>query len=169
MINTVARISLVLVVLLTLQTTVLAEPLLGARADLLLLFAIAVGLAEGADRGAMFGFLAGFLLDLVVHGTPVGFFALGFTVVGYVTGVVQHAVLRTAWWIPVLSAFVASALGVCFLAVVYTMLGQNGLFDRHLLTIAAVVSVVNAILILPMMRIVRWALPPAPRPGRLAI
>src|SRR5262249_36604752 len=100
-INTVARLSLVLVVLLTLQTTVLAEPIIGARADLMLLFAIAVGLTAGAERGAIFGFIAGFLLDLVVHGTPVGFFALGFTVVGYMTGVLHHAVLRTAWWIPV--------------------------------------------------------------------
>src|SRR5690242_21333202 len=39
-----------------------------------------------------------------------------YTLVGYVVGMLQAGVLRAAWWIPVLTAFGASALGVLTLA-----------------------------------------------------
>jgi rod shape-determining protein MreD len=158
---TAARTSLLLLILVTLQTTLFADlPVFGARADIMLLFVIAVGLTGGADRGAMWGFIAGLCLDLAVHGTPVGFFALAYTLIGYSVGVLQHGVLRAAWWIPVLSTIVASALGVLALAVIGTMIGQDDLFNTHLLVIAGVVAGFNALLIFPMMRAVRWAIPP---------
>jgi len=168
---TVARTSLLLLILITLQTTLFARlPIFGARADIMLLFVIAAALTGGADRGAMWGFIAGFCLDLAVHGTPVGFFALAYTIVGYCVGVLQHGVLRAAWWIPMVTTIVASALGVLALALIGTMIGQEGLFTQHLLVIAGVVAVVNAFLIFPMMRAVRWAIPEhEPTSGRLAV
>jgi ABC-type amino acid transport system permease subunit len=102
-----------------------------------------------------------------VHGTPTGFFALGHTLVGYIVGMAQAGVLRAAWWIPVLTTLGGSVLGVVTLAVVGKFLGLEGLFDRHLLTICAVVAVINAALVLPMMRVVRWSLPVVTRSGRL--
>ncbi len=163
-----ARPAFVLFVLLTLQTALFAPlDLFGARAEVVLLLPIAAGIAGGADRGAIVGFIAGLALDLVVHGTPAGFFALGYTLTGYAVGVTQAGVLRAAWWIPVLSAIGGSALGIVMLSVIGKFIGLEGLLDRHLLTVAAVVAVVNALLILPMMRVMRWALPVTTRSGRL--
>jgi rod shape-determining protein MreD len=162
------RPAFVLFVLLTLQTTLFADlDFFGAKGDVMLLLPIAAGIAGGRDRGAIVGFAAGFALDLVVHGTPTGFFALGYTLVGYIVGMAQAGVLRAAWWIPVLTAFGGSVLGVVTLAVVGKFLGLEGLFDRHLLTICMVVAVVNAALVLPMMRVVRWSMPMVTRSGRL--
>jgi rod shape-determining protein MreD len=163
-----ARPAFVVFVLVTLQTTLLADiDVFGARGDIVMLLPIAAGIAGGRERGAIVGFIAGFALDLVVHGTPTGFFALGYTLVGYFVGMVQAGVLRAAWWIPVLTALGGSALGVLTLAIVGKFIGLEVPFDRKLVTIALVVAVLNAMLVLPMMRVTRWALPVTSRGGRL--
>jgi rod shape-determining protein MreD len=162
------RPAFVVFVLLTLQTTLFADlDIFGAKGDVMLLLPIAAGINGGRDRGAIVGFIAGLALDLVVHGTPTGFFALGYTLVGYIVGMAQAGVLRAAWWIPVLTAFGGSLLGVVTLAVVGKFLGLEGLFNRHLVTIGAVVAVVNAALVLPMIRVTRWSMPVVTRSGRL--
>jgi rod shape-determining protein MreD len=158
----------VIFVLLTLQTSLFADlDFFGAKAEIVLLLPIAAGIAGGRERGAIVGFVAGLALDLVVHGTPTGFFALGYTLVGYIVGMAQAGVLRAAWWIPVATAFIGSALGIVTLAVVGKFIGQEGLFDRKLLTVCLVVAVINSALVLPMMRVVRWSLPVVTRSGRL--
>jgi rod shape-determining protein MreD len=162
------RPAFVLFVLVTLQTTLFADlDFFGAKGDIMLLLPIAAGINGGRDRGAIVGFLSGMTLDLVVHGTPTGFFALGYTLVGYIVGMAQAGVLRAAWWIPVLTTLGGSMLGVVTLAVVGKFLGLEGLFNRHLLTICAVVAIINAALVLPMMRVVRWSMPVVTRSGRL--
>jgi len=155
-------------VLVTLQTTLLADlDLFSAKGDIVMLLPIAAGISGGRERGAIIGFIAGLSLDLVVHGTPTGFFALGYTLVGYIVGMLQAGVLRAAWWIPVATALGGSALGEFTLAVVGKFIGLEGLFNRHLVAVCAVVAVLNALLILPMMRVTKWALPVVSRSGRL--
>lgn len=163
-----ARPAFVLFVLLTVQTTLFADlDIFGAKGDVMLLLPIAAGITGGRDRGAIVGFITGLALDLVVHGTPTGFFALGYTLAGYVVGMMQAGVLRAAWWIPVLTAFGGSVFGVVTLAIVGKFLGLEGLFNRHLLTVCAVVAVINAALVIPMLRVVRWSMPVVTRSGRL--
>src|SRR3954451_17931754 len=154
--------------MLTLQTTLIARlEFFGAQADVMMLLPSAAGINGGRDRGAIVGFVAGFTFDLIVHGTPTGFFALGYTLVGYIVGMAQAGVLRAAWWIPVVTALGASALGIVILAVLGKFLGLEGLFDRHLVTVCAVVAVVHALLVSPMTRVARWAMPVMTRSGRL--
>jgi rod shape-determining protein MreD len=162
------RAAFVIFLAVTLQTTLIADlDLFGAKGDLMLLLPIAAGINGGRDRGAIVGFVSGLTLDLVVHGTPTGFFALGYTLVGYIVGMAQAGVLRAAWWIPVLTALAGSVLGVFTLAVVGKFLGLEGLFGPHLLKICAVVAILNAALVLPTMRVVRWSMPVVTRSGRL--
>lgn len=162
------RPAFVIFLALTLQATLIAElDLFGAKGDIMLLLPIAAGINGGRDRGAIVGFVSGLALDLVVHGTPTGFFALGYTLVGYIVGMAQAGVLRAAWWIPVLTALGASVLGVVTLAVLGKFLGLEGLFDPHLLKICAVVAILNGALVLPMIRAVRWSMPVVTRSGRL--
>jgi rod shape-determining protein MreD len=164
-----ARPAFVIFMLLMLQTALLADlDLFGAKGDVVMLLPIAAGIAGGRERGAIVGFIAGLSLDLVVHGTPTGFFALGYTLVGYVVGMLQAGVLRAAWWIPVVTALGGSVLGVLTLAVVGKFIGIEGLFNvNHLARVCIVVAVLNALLVLPMMRVTKWALPVVSRSGRL--
>jgi rod shape-determining protein MreD len=160
---------LVIFVLVTLQTTLVADlAVKGTCADIVMLLPIAVGIARGRDEGAIAGFAAGLVLDLVVHGTPVGFFALGYTLVGYIVGMTQATVLRAAWWIPVLTAIGGSAIGVLILGLLAKTVGLDGYLDSHLAVVAGAVALVNAVLVLPMLRVVRWALPAPSGAGRLA-
>jgi rod shape-determining protein MreD len=168
------RLGLIIFVLVTLQTTLIAD--LAVRrngnttcADIVMLLPIAVGIVHGRDEGAIAGFAAGFVLDLVVHGTPVGFFALGYTLTGYIVGMTQATVLRAAWWIPVLTAIGGSVIGVLTLGLLANIVGLEGFLDSHLAVVAGAVAVVNAVLIHPMLRVVRWALPAPTGAGRLVV
>lgn len=162
------RFALAVFTVVVVQTSLVADvSIAGAYGDIVMLVPIAAGIQHGRDDGAIAGFVAGLALDLVVHGTPVGFFALGYTLTGYVVGMSKATVLRAAWWIPVLTALAGSALGVVVLGLLAKMLGLEGFLDLHLLTVAAVVAVLNSVLVLPMLRVVRWALPAETR-GRLA-
>jgi rod shape-determining protein MreD len=166
----IARLGFVIFVVVTLQTTLVADlTLRDTCADIVMLVPIAVAIVHGRDDGAIAGFSAGIVLDLVVHGTPVGFFALGYTLTGYIVGMTQATVLRAAWWIPVLTAIGGSAIGVFILGLLANIVGLEGYLDSHLLVVAAVVGLVNGVLVLPMIRVVRWALPVPTGSGRLVI
>lgn len=151
-----ARTSFVFVVALTLQLGVGNQIVVfGAVGDLMLLVAVAAGLAAGPDQGAVIGFASGLLYDLMLQ-TPFGLSALTYALVAYAVGSLQDSVLRAAWWIPVASAATASAIGVILYGVFGTVLGED-LIGVSLLRIAAVVGVLNAIAAPVVVRSVRWA------------
>lgn len=163
----VVRWSLVLMAVLTLQTALVADlALFDARGDIVLLMAVAAGLVGGPERGAFVGFAGGLMFDLLVQ-TPFGLSALAYCVTGYAIGSFQSGVLRAAWWIPVLSAVAGSALGVVAFALGGEMVGQPDLVTSDLLAIVGVVATLNALLVLPAMRVARWAL--TDRTPRLAL
>jgi rod shape-determining protein MreD len=152
----VARVSLVLVLALTIQLAVAARlEVLGVQGDLMLLVAVAAGLTAGADRGAAVGFAAGLSFDLLVQ-SPFGLSALTYTLVAYMAGSLQDSVLRSAWWIPVVTAAVASAIGVILYGVFGTVVGED-LLELSLLRIALVVALLNAVAAPLVVRLVRWA------------
>jgi rod shape-determining protein MreD len=163
------RFGLVLITLLVLQTSLVADlPIFTVRADLLLLLTIAAGIADGPDRGAMVGFVAGFGFDLLVSQTPVGLYALAYCLTGYAVGMVQDSVLRASWWIPVASSFGASVFGIGLFAMLGTVLGQDHMVNERLTRIALIVALINALLILPMLRVIRWSFPLDRRSARLS-
>lgn len=151
----IARLSLVLVLLLTVQTTWLADirPF-GETGDLLLLLAIAAGMAGGPVRGAVVGFVAGIAMDLVLL-SPFGLSSLTYLAVGFVVGTVHDGVLRSAPWIPVLVTFLASAFGIVFLVMLGQLVGQQ-FRGPNLPRIIAVTSVMNTLLAFPALFLARW-------------
>ena len=156
-----ARFVLVLLLELTVQTTWLADlrPF-DAPGDLLLLMAIAAGLVAGPQRGAFVGFIAGLAIDLVLL-TPFGLSSLTYIAVGYAVGAVHGGVLRSAPWIPVAAAFVASCLGVLFYVVLGELVGQPFRLP-HLPTVVLVTAVINTLLVFPAMAVARWIEQAAP-------
>lgn len=149
------RTSFVLVVCLTIQLGIAPGlGLFGVQGDLLLLLAIAGGVAAGAERGAVIGFAAGVAYDLMLQ-TPFGLSALTYAVVAYLVGGMQDSVLRAAWWIPVLTAAAASVLGVILYGVFGSMLGED-LVGLALLRTAVIVGVLNAVAAPVVTRAMRW-------------
>ncbi len=149
------RLGSVVLVAVVLQTTWMAQlhPF-GTPGDLLLLLTIAAAMASGPIRGATVGFIAGLSMDLVVL-TPFGLSALAYLAVGYAVGTIHDGVLRSAPWIPVVVALVASAIGVVFYVVLGQLVGQQ-FRTPDLTRVVAVTSVMNAVLILPVLPVARW-------------
>lgn len=151
------RLPLMLIGALLLQTTVLARiRLFGVMPDFMLLLAVAAGISAGPTRGAALGFASGMVIDLFLP-TPLGLSALVFTLVGYGVGVANTGVLRSAWYIPMLTAGAGSMAGVVLYALVGSMLGER-MWTGHLVTIVAVVGVSNAALAPLAVRLVAWSL-----------
>lgn len=128
----------------------------GAAPDVMLLLAVAGGLVGGPVRGAVLGFAAGIAVDVFLR-TPMGLSALVFTVVGYAVGIVSTGVLTPSWYLPVVTASIASAAGVALYAFAGAMLGEP-MLNRRLATIVGVVAVGNAVLAIPVIRAVTWAM-----------
>ena len=126
---TVLRWAVVLFVTLLLQTTLVARlPLFQERGDIMLLMVIAAAIVGGPELGAVIGFVFGLSFDLVLQ-TPFGLSALAYCITGYAVGALQSSVLRSTWWIPVLSAIAGSAIGVVSFALLGDLLGQDGLLS----------------------------------------
>jgi len=164
------RAALALITLLVLQTTLIADlPVFAVRADLVLLVGPALTRAWPELPARLVGFVVGFGYDLLVSQTPLGLYALTYCLVGYAVGTVQQTVLRSSWWIPVGLSFGASAGGVTLFALLGTVLGQDGMVNDRLGRIALIVAIVNALLILPALRLVRATVPPERRAARLSL
>ncbi len=153
-----AKVAAVVFVLIVLQISLVAHVLLfGARADVVVVAAIAAGIAGGPSAGAIVGFGAGLVFDLLLP-TPVGMSALCYSVVGYCCGSVQASVLRASRWIPVATAAVAGAAYAVMFWLLGSVLSQPLPTMRDLPTIVAVIAAVSALWCLPLVRIFQFAL-----------
>lgn len=129
----------------------------GVMPDLMLLLAVAAGITGGQSSGAVVGFGSGLAIDLFLQ-TPLGLSALVFSMVGYAVGTAQTGILRSIWWIPVLTAFVASAAGEVLFALAGAMVGETQLVSGRLWVVALVVGATNALLTPLTVRSMAWAL-----------
>jgi rod shape-determining protein MreD len=130
----------------------------GVAANVLLLCAIAAGIAGGPERGALVGFAAGLLYDLLLPVSAIGLSALTFCIVGYVVGRYQGTVVRAARWVTMGIAGLASAAAMVLYVALGQLVNQANLLQRHLWVVVLVISVVNALLAPLAVWIMRWAL-----------
>jgi len=156
-----ARVVLVVLLFVTVQETVVLDLRLGGvHPDIMILLPIVAGIAGGPARGATMGFGAGLVADLFLP-TPFGLSALVGTLVGFAVGVATLALDRSALWLPPLAALAGSALYEGLYATLGSVLGQPQMLHVDLFRIIVVVSVTNAVLAIPALRLVTWALPAA--------
>lgn len=152
------RVPPVLLVVLVLHTAVFPQlRVFDVAADVLLLVAIVSGIVAGPERGATMGFVAGLLADSLLQ-TPFGLSALAYSLVGWWVGSMQTRILHATWWIPVLTAAVATAGGTLLFAVLGAVVGQDQLISWRLVPIMGVTALWSAVLSPPMTRLFRWAL-----------
>jgi rod shape-determining protein MreD len=159
------RVPLVVVTALVVHLSLLTRVhVAGVMPDLMLLLAIAGGITAGAVPGAMLGVVSGLAVDVFLE-TPLGLSSLVFSLVGYSVGVAQTGILRSAWWIPMLTAFLASAAGELLFALAGAVVGTTPIDVGHLLVVVAVVGVTNALLAPLAVRLVGWSLAHHSTPG----
>ncbi len=160
----VSAILLLLAVLI--EVTVLAPlPFPGATPTLVLVVVVILASQFGAATGALAGFAGGLLLDIAppAAGT-IGISALLLTVVGYAVGRFAESDDRPWWSFAILGAL-AAPLVVLAGAVLGGLLGDPRVRWEDvvglMLSAAAYALVLGLVLMLPLRRLCRWAVPEA--------
>jgi rod shape-determining protein MreD len=152
------RVPLVVLVALAVQTTFFSDMQpFDALADIMVLLALAAGVVGGPRDGALSGFVTGLAYDCVLR-TPFGLSALTYALAGYGAGYLQPWVASARWWVGSLIMGAASAVSIAGYAAIGTVFGLKDAVNPHLVTVMAVVGVVNALLAMPALWIQRWAL-----------
>lgn len=150
--------TLVSILVLSFQTTIFNDlrPF-GVSLEVMLLVAASSGLARGSEVGAIAGFAAGLMYDLVLT-SPLGVCAVVFAIVGYIAGLANSFVHEPTWWSRMLLASVSSTIGMCIMPFAFAMVGIDGVVSPKIVTIALVVGITNGVMSVPMERMCRWAL-----------
>jgi rod shape-determining protein MreD len=152
------RVAFVIFVVLMVQQ-VLMVPLriAGAHPDLLWLLPITAALLDGPETGAIVGFWAGLAFDLVLP-TPFGLSALVGCLLGFAVGSLTGAVDPRAVWLKPVAAVAGSVAADMLFAVLGAIMGQQQMVQIDFLALALVVAVSSLVLVLPVNRLMRWAL-----------
>ena len=152
------RLLMVGLPVLALQTTLLADMRpAGVAIQAMLLLSVAGGIAGGPERGALAGFVMGFLFDLVLT-SPLGLHALVYGLAGFLAGYINSLTIDHPRWLVVLVVGVASAAATAIYPVAAALIGEPVVFSPRLITIVVVVSVANMALAVPALWLMRWAL-----------
>ncbi|MGO9854460.1 MAG: rod shape-determining protein MreD [Acidimicrobiales bacterium] len=156
--RSMVRVALVIfVVLMVQQTVMVALRVGGVHPDLVWLLPISAALLDGPETGAIVGFWAGLSFDLVLP-TPFGLSALVGCLLGYVTGSLTAPVDPRAAWLKPIAALTGSVAADMLFAVLGAIFGQEQMVQIDFLSLFLVVGISSVVLILPVNRLMRWAL-----------
>ena len=160
-----ARLSVVIFLFVVVQETVMLDIRIGGvHPDIMVLLPILAGIIGGPSRGASIGCTTGLVSDLFLP-TQFGLSALVGCLIGFAVGLATIALDRTAWWLAPLTALGGTALYEVTYGVLGSVLGQPQMLHVALARIVIVVSVTNAVLALPAMRLVQWGMAEASTEG----
>jgi rod shape-determining protein MreD len=152
------RVAFIVFVALTAQSTVVdALRLGGTHPDIIWLLPITAALLDGPETGAIVGFWAGLAFDLVLP-TPFGLSALVGCLLGFSVGSVTGAVESSTSWLKPVAALIGSVGADMLFAVLGAILGQQEMVKINFVALFAVVSISSLVLVLPVSRLMRWAL-----------
>lgn len=152
------KLALAIVVGVVLQMTLFSAGLrvFGVTPDVELVLTVAVAYYLGPERGAVFGFVAGLVIDLFLN-TPFGLSALSFALVGYGIGVVQSGLVRAPRWVaPIMGVLGGLAGGALFVGI-GALAGQEALLALRSVKVVLIASVCDALLAVVAFPIARWA------------
>jgi rod shape-determining protein MreD len=155
------RLALLLALAILVQTSVFPHLRIGgAVPDVALVLTVAVATREGPDTGAMFGFVAGLLIDLYLQ-TPLGLSALAFALTGGVVGVLQAGLLRPGRWLPPLLGALGGLFGNLVFIGVGILAGQDQLRSAHTFEVLGFAVLYDALIAAFVFPLAMWATRPA--------
>jgi len=159
-----ARLSVVTLCAVVFQLTVLDQlKIHGAHPDVMLLVAIGAGLAAGSQQGAVAAFAVGLAADLFVD-TPFGMSALTFVLVAFCVGLAPTGPAeRLSPATRFATAVLASAGGTLLFAGIGYILGEPQILRANIVSVVGVVTLGNAVMAIPVLAAVSWAVSPARR------
>lgn len=139
------RLALFLVAIVLVQTTVMPYLRVGdVVPELGLVATVAIAYREGPELGAGFGFAAGLAIDLFLQ-TPLGLSALAFSLTGYLVGILQGAMARTAWWVPPVLGGLGGLVGGLLFVGIGALVGQEQLWALRSLRIVGLSALYDAL------------------------
>lgn len=141
----VGRWTLLVVTMLFLQVGLIPQfPVAGVVGDAMVALAVCAGLVGGVERGAIVGFWAGVLFDLVRPG-PIGVCALSYCIVGVLAGLLAVSVLQFGRPLGMVIVAAGSVVGTLLYAVVAEVFGENTLDTTHFGRIVLIVAALNGL------------------------
>lgn len=150
-----ARLAVTLVVALLLQTTVAPHfRVLGANPDLALIVVVCVGLVRGAETGAVFGFVTGALVSVVLM-EPFGLSAFVFVLSGFLAGRYAETADLSSGLAPLVTVFAATLLADVLLAVAQFLLERQVPLGFFLGRVLVPSLIINTLLAAPLYVVVR--------------
>ena len=151
----VARASAVVFVAAMLQAVIVSSLVVGGGApDLLLIVVVSVGMLRGSIPGAVYGFAAGLVVDLLTLET-LGMTSLVLTLAGFWAGRYVETTGRGRRLSPLLAVGVITVLAAAFGFVLHYMLGEEVVARQALMTSLVPTLVLNLLLALPVYALVR--------------
>jgi rod shape-determining protein MreD len=158
------RFVLVIVAVILQVVVINRLPLPAGHPDLVVLVVVAIALVSGPERGAMFGFFAGFMADVMPPAAHIaGRLAFAYTIVGYAVGLL-HDTEET----PVIKTILVVASGSGAAVLIYAGLGAllgdvriTPSSTAHSLLATVVYDVVLAPFVVPFVAAVARRLEPA--------
>ena len=151
----VLRATVVVFVAAMLQVVIVSSLVIGGGApDVLLVVVVALGLVRGSVPGAVFGFMGGFVVDLVTLDT-MGITSLVLTLAGFWAGRYGETSGRDRRFAPVIAVGTITLLAGVFGYVLHYMLGEEVVARQALVTALTPALVLNVALALPLCAFVR--------------
>jgi rod shape-determining protein MreD len=156
--NLVLRLVLVAFVAVVIQEAAISQiTLFGVSADVMPLVVMSVGLLCGSMTGAVMGFGAGLLVDLVLVQT-LGITSLLYLLIGYWAGRVRELRDPAHGLVPVAAGAAATAVAQVGMAMLQFLLGVNAPVSGLLAQQIFVTILINTLISLPVYTIVRRAI-----------
>ena len=122
--------AILILLIAVLQSTLMGSiTIFGAKANLFVLFVIAVGIIKGSQEAAIMGVIIGVLNDSISPTVPFGVYILLFMYLGVVSGVTYKAMIRANFIVMMAAAFIGTLLYTSA-DFIFTMSGaywQNGI------------------------------------------
>ena len=152
------RLVLVLLIIISFQTTLFAEMRpFGVAAQLVLLFVVVSGSINGSTIGALTGLIAGLMYDFILP-TPVGLTSLALGLAGATAGLLTYFFRDPTWWMRLITVGVVSWLGEIYYPLAQTVVGLDGWLQLRIIKVAIVVAVCNLALSPIAILVCRWTL-----------
>lgn len=131
----------------------------GVHVDLVLIAVVSSSLLLGKERGALHGFCAGFLQDLLSGSFP-GLNALTKALWGYVFGMAEQKVFKDHLFLPVMSTLIVTAGDYFLTALLLALVGQRFNLFAHMAYFLVPLLFYNLLFALPVYkaicRVGRW-------------